>query len=152
LLNEHLFPVRLPCEYCPLEGSVALAQNGQLETFPLIHPGGSLGMRLNWPGRSMAYVTDTTADPTADYVEQLRNVDLLIHECNFTDEQSELAEMTGHSSLSAVAQVAAKAGVRRCVLVHLNPLDQNAVPSGFEQARAIFPELHVGHDEQVWEF
>ncbi|HOT62947.1 MAG TPA: hypothetical protein PLU93_08795, partial [Treponemataceae bacterium] len=44
-----------------------LPAGGQLTHFPLAHQGGSRGFRLDWPGHSMAYVTDTTATPDADY-------------------------------------------------------------------------------------
>ena len=46
-----------------------------LDNFPLDHPGGSIGLRLDWPGHSMAYVTDTTATVDAQYIEAIRGVD-----------------------------------------------------------------------------
>ena len=49
---------------------------------------GSRGYRLDWPGHSMAYVTDTTARTDADYVDKIRGVDLLVHECYFRDEEA----------------------------------------------------------------
>jgi ribonuclease BN (tRNA processing enzyme) len=99
----------------------------------------------------MAYVTDTVASPTADYVRAIENVDLLIHECYFPDGYEEQATLTGHSCLTPVAQVAAAAKVKRCVLVHMNPLLANGDLPGFEKAKKIFAELHIGEDHQVWE-
>jgi ribonuclease Z len=152
LFSELIFPVIPPCQFEPFAGPVALDGGGQLEYFPLQHPGGTLGFRLEWPGHSLAYVTDTTARSDAAYVERLRGVDLLVHECNFSDDDAAFAEQTGHSWTSAVAQVAKKAGVGRLVLVHFNPLATEADPIGLSTARAIFPKTDLGHDRMTVEF
>ncbi|HVX13446.1 MAG TPA: MBL fold metallo-hydrolase [Pirellulales bacterium] len=152
LLNELLFPVPLPCQYRPLNGPVALANGGTLTSFPLVHPGDTVGFRLDWPGHSMAYVTDTVADPAANYVEQIRGVDLLVHECNFTDECRDQALLTGHSHTTPVAQVAKRAQVGELLLVHLNPIASGDDPVGLDVARAIFPKTTIAHDNMVVEF
>lgn len=151
-LNELLFPVKLRCDYRPLGGPVALPGGGTLTHFPIDHPGGAVGFRLDWPGRSMAYITDTTADPGADYIEQIRGVDLLVHECYFADELREQALLTGHSHTTPVAEVARAAGVDRLVMVHLNPMINEVDPIGLDVARAIFPETTLGTDKMVFEF
>ncbi|MEX2185957.1 MAG: MBL fold metallo-hydrolase, partial [Pirellulales bacterium] len=116
LLSAPLFPVKLPCEFRPLDTEamaqseaiasrgLSIAGGGTLTWFPLQHPGGSTGFRLDWPERSLAYVTDTTADADADYVELIRGVDVLLHECNFRDGQETFARQTGHSSATSVAR------------------------------------------------
>jgi ribonuclease Z len=152
LLYKLLFPVPLPCQYRPLNGPVALAAGGTLTSFPLTHPGDSVGFRLDWPGHSMAYVTDTIADPAASYVERIRGVDLLVHECNFTDDFRERAILTGHSHTTPVAQVAKHAEVGQLVMVHLNPLIDGGDPVGLEVAKAIFPRTTVAHDNMLVEF
>jgi ribonuclease Z len=152
LLAELLFPVKLPCEFKPLAGPASLAGGGTLRYFPLQHPGGSIGYRLDWPGHSLAYVTDTTASADADYVEQIRGVDLLIHECYFPDSLHEIAVKTGHSTTSDVANVARRAGAKRLVLVHMNPLDESDDPIDIATARKIFPQTELGEDEAVLEF
>lgn len=151
LLHELLFPVALPCQYRPLVGPVPLAGGGKLTWFPLSHPGETVGFRLDWPGHSMAYVTDTVADPAADYVERIRGVDLLVHECNFTDDFREQALLTGHSHTTPVALAAQKAGAGRLLLVHLNPLIADD-PAGLEVARKIFRQTTVAEDNMVVEF
>jgi len=152
LLAEPLFPVPLPCTYRELSPSVSLPQGGTLTHFPLVHPGGCTGFRLDWPGHSLAYVTDTTADVDSPYVERLTGVDLLIHECYFPDVLREQALKTGHSHTTPVAQVARRAGVGRLLLVHVNPLSDEADPIGLATARAIFPETYLGQDGQEWTF
>ena len=146
LFHETLFPKKPPLEYRPLEAETPLADDGRLTYFPLVHQGGSIGFRLDWPGHSMAYVTDTTASPEAPYVAQIRGVDLLVHECYFPDTWAAWAEKTGHSHTTPVAQVARAAGVGRLVLVHINPLSTEPDPIGLPAARAIFPNTELGED------
>ena len=152
LFSENLFPVKPPFEYKPLEDRVILPDGGQLTHFPLEHPGGSLGYRLDWSDRSMAYITDTTATPSAPYVEKIRGVDLLLHECYFPDGWEDRAELTGHSCTTPVADVAAQAGVARMVLVHINPLSVEDDPVGLEKARKVFPSTEIAYDGMELEF
>ncbi len=152
LFSKHLFPARPPFDTRPLEGDVTLRDGGRLSHFPLEHQGGSIGFRLDWPDRSMAYVTDTTAAADAAYVEKIRGVDLLVHECYFPDAKAEWAKKTGHSATSSVAEVARAAGVGRLVLVHLDPTSTEADPIGLDVARAIFRDSELGHDLMEIEF
>jgi ribonuclease Z len=174
LFNKVLFPTRPPFEYCALEGdspnfrghrcaarvvengtvplSVALAGGGRLTYFPLKHRGGSIGFRLDWPGHSMAYVTDTMACPDAEYIERIRGVDLLVHECYFPDAEAKMALKLGHSHTTPVAQLARLAGVKRLALVHFNPLSTTVDPVGLDVAQAIFPNTILGEDRMELEF
>ncbi len=52
--------------------------------------------------------------------EQIRGVDLLVHECYFPDGMEEMAERTGHCCATPVAEVARAAGVKRLLLSHIN--------------------------------
>ena len=153
LFSELLFPVAPPFETETLAEKVTLADGGVLTHFPLKHPGGSIGYRIDWQNRSFAYVTDTIASTDADYVKLIEGVDLLVHECYFGEESmSEHAELTGHSWLRPVAEVAAAAKVGRLVLVHMNPLADNDDEFDLEAARKIFPNIELGHDEMEVEF
>ena len=152
LFSEHLFPVPPPYTAVPLEDEVWLPDGGSIHHFQLDHPGGSVGYRIDWPDRSMAYVTDTTAAPDAPYIDIIRGVDLLVHECNVPDGMEALALMTGHSCTTPVAQVAAAAGVGRLVLVHVNPLSKDDDPVGLSIARRIFPATELGLDQMAIEF
>lgn len=149
LFAELLFPVKPPFQQKVLESEsqpIVLTGGGKLTYFPLKHPGGSVGYRIDWPDRSLAYVTDTIASPTAAYVEKLRGVDLLIHECYFDDDDPERADLTGHSCLTPVAQVAAAAEVGRMVLVHINPQTRDDAELNIGAARRVFPKTEIGLD------
>lgn len=100
--------------------------------------------------------TDTRPDPaTASFAE---GAAVLFHEAwyNDADPKTALAPpqllpgYASHSEVSAVAALAADAGVRRLVPMHLNPLHDEAYYAGLEQAaRAVFPNTHVPCDGTV---
>ena len=146
LFAELLFPVAPPFEMKALGSQEQLPDGARLTHFPLKHPGMSVGYRIDWPDRSMAYVTDTVAAADADYVDKIRGVDLLIHECYFGDEMAEQAELTGHSCLTPVAEVARAAEARRLVLVHINPLLEDDSQLDLPAARKICANVEVGYD------
>ncbi len=152
LFSKFLFPVDPPFEMQSLEPRVELADGAVLTHFPLTHPAGAVGYRIDWPDRSMAYVTDTVAAVDADYVEKIRGVDLLIHECHFNDGMTEQAELTGHSCLTPVAEVAAAAEVGRVALVHINPMLANDRDMDITQAQKIFANLELGQDRMEIDF
>jgi ribonuclease BN (tRNA processing enzyme) len=152
LFHPDLFPVMPPLSWAPLDQPpLTLASGAKLSWWPLAHPGGSLGYRVDWQGRSLAFVTDTVADPEAEYVQHLRGVDLLVHECTFADQHEALAKKSGHSCLSAVAQVAKAAGVGRLILTHFEPTVEREGLLDVGIARAIFPRTELAEDGMVVE-
>lgn len=153
LFHPLLFPVPPDYEFRAIEQDMAVAGGGVVKHFPLQHPGGSLGYRFDWPGHSLAYVTDTTAfGAESKYLDQIRGVDLLLHECYFSDAGAQMAKPTGHSHTTPVAEVAAAAEVGCLVMVHLDPSSDEVDPVGLEDARKIFPETYLGEDGMVIEF
>jgi ribonuclease BN (tRNA processing enzyme) len=152
LFAEELFPVDPPYEWCELssESETSFAEGGRLTWIPLEHPGGSIGYRIDWPDRSLAYITDTTAP--GDYQQFIQDVDVLIHECYFPDSMHDWAEKTGHSSSTAVATVARDCGARRLYLVHADPQHPEDDPVGLEDIRRIFPGAVLAEDLQEIEF
>jgi ribonuclease Z len=152
LFAEPIFPVSPQFNFAPLTESCALPNSGTLRHFPLVHPGGSHGFRLDWPGHSMAYITDTTADVLADYVEYIRGVDLLVHEAYFAEDVNNLPANTGHSSLIRVAEVAAAANVGRLVIAHIDPLMEDDSAFDLPAARQIFANMEIGTDGMELQF
>jgi len=152
LFSELLFPVEPPFEMQTIEQNFKLPGGGNLTHFPLRHPGNSLGFRLDWPDHSLAYVTDTVASKDTPYIEKIRGVDLLVHECYFDDDRPDQAELTGHSCLTPVVEVAAAAEVGRLVLVHINPMLNSDEELDLTAARKIFPKVEIGVDRMELEF
>jgi ribonuclease Z len=155
-VERHLFyrdlSVRPPFDLQSLKPNTILADGGRLTHFSVDHPGGSLGYRIDWPGHSMAYVTDTTAAPDAAYVDRIRGVDLLVHECFYPDSRADLAARYGHSCLTPTAQVARAADAGRLILTHINPLLEGEFTAELGAAREIFPNIEVGEDLMEIEF
>jgi ribonuclease Z len=155
-IEEHLFYHELSArprfDVKPLAEATELADGGRLKHFPLSHPGGAIGIRIDWPGRSMAYVTDTTAAVNADYVDKIRGVDLLVHECFYLDKRLDLAVKFGHSWLIPTAEVARAAGAGRMILTHINPLLEADYPRALPAAKKIFPNIEIGEDLMEAEF
>jgi ribonuclease BN (tRNA processing enzyme) len=153
LLNELIFPVKLPYEMRLLAQNAELTGGGKLRHFPLVHPGGSVGFRLDWPDHSLAYVTDTTTPGScASYINEIRGADLLIHECYYPDGMEKMAQLTGHSCATNVAQAAKAAGVKRLMLVHMNPGSDADDPVGLPGIQKIFASTEIAKDETVVEF
>jgi ribonuclease Z len=141
LFNELMFPVLPPIQWHCIEdlGKEFGLNGASCRWFPLDHPGGSVGYRIDWPDVSLAYITDTTASPQSEYWREIQGVDWLIHECNFSDEWIDLAIKTGHSWTSAVLESAAKAKIPRLILTHINPLAGETDPLRLAQATALLP-------------
>jgi ribonuclease Z len=150
LFANELFPVEPEFEWHPLTGSVGLPDQGMLSWVSLEHPGGSVGYRIDWPGRSLAYITDTTAP--GNYTKFVRGVDVLIHECYFPDELADWARKTGHSSSSNVAELAKAADVQRLYLVHVDPQRPDDDPVELDAIRAVFPNTELAEDLMEIEF
>ncbi len=149
LFAPAVFPVNAAFRFQPLCNPVPLPLGGTLTYFPLAHPGGSLGFRLDWPGRSLAYVTDTTAAVGAPYIESIRGVDLLLHEAYFPNDSDNLAQVTGHSALDAVAALAADVKPKRLIIVHVDPNREAVPPLDLRAARRVFAPLEIGEDADV---
>ncbi|SFI35745.1 MBL fold metallo-hydrolase [Planctomicrobium piriforme] len=157
LFATPVFPVPVPfsCEEITSPGSMNIASDVTLRWQALpSHPGGSMAYRIDVTDgdgqRSMAYVTDTSLD--GSYTDFIRGVDLLIHECYFSDEKAHLAARTGHCSASEVARLAVEAEVGRMVIVHVDPTIPLEDPVGVEGMRQIFPQTTLGYDGLSLEF
>jgi phosphoribosyl 1,2-cyclic phosphodiesterase/ActR/RegA family two-component response regulator len=108
-----------------------------VRTMLLTHPGNCLGYRLQHDRRAVCYVTDNELfwpdSPfySEEYVERLadftRGADVLITDCAYTDEDYPRRVGYGHSSVSRVADLAARARVRELYLFHHDPDHTDAV-------------------------
>jgi ribonuclease Z len=144
LYHRELFPLAPTFRLSALTAEFTLSCGVKVNTFPLDHPGGSVGFRLERDGKSLAYVTDTTA--AAEYTEAIRGVDLLLHEAYFSAERAELANVTGHSTVLRAAEVAAAAQVGRLVCIHPDPRCDAVEPFSLEAARRVFERIEWGID------
>jgi phosphoribosyl 1,2-cyclic phosphodiesterase len=135
-LSPPLFPVRLaevparvqlhdtPSEPWTLGSATIRAQQ-------IIHRGPTVGYRIEDGGRSLAYLTDhepalavdlSAVDPGwVSGFEVASGADVLIHDCQYTEEEYPARAGFGHSSTEHVADFARLAGARRLLLFHHDP-------------------------------
>ena len=95
------------------------------------HQGITVGYRVEADGAAVTYLTDHEPALGADIETTLPEwisgaalaweADLLIHDCQYTDEEYEGRVGFGHSSAADVAVFAAKVGARRLALFHHDP-------------------------------
>ncbi len=93
---------------------------------PILHNGEMLGFRIEADGRSLAYLSDHQAPldrrsvPEAVF-ELCHDVDLLIHDGQYTDDEFAVKTDWGHSTAAYAVHVAAEAGAHRLLLSHHDP-------------------------------
>ena len=106
---------------------------------PVDHSVPTIGLRFTSDGRSVAYSCDTA--PTQNVADLSREADVLVHEA--TGHQPGV-----HSSIEEAAEIAARAGVHRLLLVHLSPGLSDA---DLESGRKWFTEMEYGEELGVYE-
>ncbi len=150
IFDSPLFPVAYRGQSVVVEPGQVLDIHGVRVSFhSLTHPGRSLAYRFDWPEKSLAFVTDTAGDDR--YLEFIRNVDLLVHERNFSNNMQDLAVLTGHCTTNDVARVAQAARPRRLALIHFNPLEGHESLEASE-LHQLFPDAVFARDGLVLEF
>jgi phosphoribosyl 1,2-cyclic phosphodiesterase len=92
--------------------------------FPLNHPQGCVGYRLESGGRSIVYASDLEhGHEHLDKVvrEFAEGADVLIYDAQYTPEEYEKHRGWGHSTWLEATRVAAEAKARQLVLIHHDP-------------------------------
>lgn len=93
---------------------------------PVPHVGPTVGYRISWGDAVVAYISDHQAPPGLDSVsdgvlELCRDVDLLIHEGQYTPEEFAMKSDWGHGTIDYALLVAKEAGARRLCVFHHDP-------------------------------
>jgi ribonuclease Z len=123
LFHPLLFPVPPSFSFHEIaaDSEPLVLPQAEVDFFSLEHPGGSVGMLLRTPSKKIAYITDTTPLSVPEWEERLEGVDLLLHECYFSDNHADLALRTGHCWLSAVTKLVEAVRPKQTLLIHTNP-------------------------------
>ena len=165
-MNFPNFPVRL--EFMGAKMSFHDITDGERLSFAneqiivraakLKHPQGVLAYRIDYAGHAMVYATDTEHGDVVDakLVEFARDVDLLIYDSQYTPEEyrgekdGRSKVGWGHSTMMEGVKVARAAGVRRLVLFHHDPdQDDAAVLAKEARARELFPSTDAAREGMV---
>ncbi|MDQ4145433.1 MAG: MBL fold metallo-hydrolase [Actinomycetota bacterium] len=135
-LSPPLFPVRLHDLMSAVtfhdvpEGEWEIG-GARLVAEAIAHQGPTLGYRVEENGRALAYLPDhepargrSLREIEPEWISGLslvHGVDVLLHDCQYTDEEYSEKLGWGHSALSDTVAFAKLAGVGRLVLFHHDP-------------------------------
>ena len=100
------------------------------------------------PVRSYAFCTDTVC--RKQIIPIIENVDLLYHEATFSDELSDLALKTYHTTARQAAQLACEAGVKKLIIGHFSSRYKSVKPL-VDEARVVFPNTFPANDGDRFE-
>ncbi len=144
IMSAPLFPIgvetfRAKVQFSEFRAGEGLDLGGgiKVSTGMLNHPGGSIGYRLEFGGRSIAYLTDTEhrpgeLDPTV--LALARGADLMIYDCTYTDDQFPKYVGWGHSTWQQAVRLAKAAGAKRLAIFHHDPDHDDAFMDGVAAA------------------
>lgn len=131
MMSAPLFPVPLDVFAAQIKfknfaaGEVLKPHRGiVLRTGALNHPNGATGYRVEYAGKSVAYITDTEHrdDSLDDSVLKLVDrADVMIYDSMYTDTEYPAHRDWGHSTWEEAVRIAEAANVRRLVLFHHDP-------------------------------
>lgn len=96
----------------------------EIRTMSLDHHDGCVGYRIEFDGRSICYITDTTHipdQPNQEIIEFIRDSDLMVYDGTYTDAEFPKFWNFGHSTWQEGARLAIAAGVKRYCIFHHRP-------------------------------
>jgi ribonuclease Z len=117
--------------------------NGNSITLPdgrIIHPDQVLGPER--PGTRIAHVGDVGR--IDELVQAVQDVDALIIEATYLQEESEMADQFAHLTAGQAARLAADAGIKYLILTHISRRYRER--DVLAEAQAIFPNTSVARD------
>ncbi|AWU93340.1 MBL fold metallo-hydrolase [Azospirillum ramasamyi] len=127
-----------------LEGGV------RIHTAALNHPDGATGYRIEYQGRSLAYVTDTEHvpdHPDRNILNLVDGVDLLLYDSTYTDDEWAQRVGWGHSTWMEAVRIARAAHVKTLGLFHHDPDHDDATMERIEAAaKAEFPNCFAARE------
>ena len=92
---------------------------GNIQTCQTDHSIPTLAFRLDSRGKSICYGADTIYSPAL--IQLARDVDLLVHEATFLEDQAPIAELTKHSTARMAGRSGREARARQLALFHIPP-------------------------------
>lgn len=128
------FPVSLAeaaaqVSFAQLKSERVQVGDASVESFPLNHPQGAYGYRIESGGKSIVYATDLEhGDAFSDRTlrDYASGADVLIYDAQFNDEEYATHRGWGHSTWREATRVARDAGVQRLFLIHFDPAHTDA--------------------------
>jgi phosphoribosyl 1,2-cyclic phosphodiesterase len=127
----------------------------EISTTRLRHPNGCVGYRVNHGGKSVCYATDVEHIPgelDRDLVEAIRDSDMIIYDCMYTEAEFSRFIGYGHSTWEHGVRLCEAANVKRLVIFHHRPgRDDEQLLEIEAAAQARFPGAVVARTGLVLE-
>jgi phosphoribosyl 1,2-cyclic phosphodiesterase len=128
-MSAPYFPVRFEFlaakrKFVELRKGGEHAGRAVVHPFPLNHPQGATGFRVELDGSVITHASDVEhGHPSLDTTlrEYAQNADVLIYDAQYTPEEYELRKGWGHSTWLEAAQIARECKVKRLILFHHDP-------------------------------
>ncbi len=121
--------------------------------FPMFHPNGACGYRIESGGASIVYATDREHGDAAldqEFEKWAKGADLLIHDAQYTPEQFAAMKHWGHSTWEEAVRVAEECGVKQLALFHHDPKhDDEAVAAIEALAKKRFENSFAAREGQT---
>jgi phosphoribosyl 1,2-cyclic phosphodiesterase len=118
--------------------------------FPLNHPQGANGYRLEAGGAVIVHASDLEhGDPRLDSIlrDYAQGADVLIYDAQYSPEEYETRRGWGHSTWLEAARVARDAQAKRLILFHHDPgHDDQTLESLADQARRTFENTEAAKE------
>lgn len=95
-----------------------------VKTASLNHPNGATGYRIDYQGKSIAYISDTEHVPgyeDENIINLIRGCDFVIYDAMYTDEEMPLYRGWGHSTWQEAVRLAKKENIASFALFHHAP-------------------------------
>ena len=101
-------------------------EGARIDAIPTNHPQGGFGFRIREDDHSMVFITDNElgadrGQRLPEFVEFVRDCDLLIHDAQYLPEDMPERRGWGHSTYEEVVTLAREAGVHNLILTHHDP-------------------------------
>lgn len=136
-----------------------------VETIYVNHPGNALGYKFHLDDKKLVYISDNEPFPTAEknddpeqvllgedsnkkLIDFIKDVDVLVHDAQYTQEEYEKKVTWGHSPIEYTVDIAVKARVKKLILFHHDPLhDDDTIDKMLAHAREYAKESGANHIE-----
>jgi phosphoribosyl 1,2-cyclic phosphodiesterase len=154
-MSTPYFPVNfdlLPAKrrFASLTGEVLRLPDACVYPFPMNHPQGAMGFRIEAAGRVITHASDLEhGNPQLDKTlrEYGANSDLLIYDAQYTPEQYPSKQGWGHSTWLEATRVARDCNAKRLLLFHHDPgHDDSTMQTILNQARQHFANTDVAQE------
>ncbi|MCB1326201.1 MAG: MBL fold metallo-hydrolase [Spirochaetales bacterium] len=129
----------------------------QVQTQPLIHPGGSISYRMEVDRKVFIFATDTEFygpdlhQQMQEYSRFFKDADLLVMDAQYSLEEAEQKKGWGHTAMTIAVDCSLRWGVRELVLTHHEPAhDDLTIWKLFQEASQYLDEYDPSHSLRIY--